>query len=389
VDSVPKSNGFWERHKGLRRTLCSLWYNNPVKKQGFQIALTIILSIAAIILALRGISIRDVQAALAQVDWRWMWVTLILIAVTLFIRAARWRVLLGYALSWRDALGLIGIGYLISGVLPLRAGDPARAVGATLRGRVSALAALSTVVVERVLDMLLIILILVATLPRVPGLQAYLASGEISGGLSLTAMLVLSGGLTVAILLLFISLAVFPKTVERLAQAALVRLKVSHPERWLRPVRSVTEGLGALRSARDGSIILLWSVLLWTVTASYFLTMLWACQAFLPEGSPLMALVAMWASAFGMVFPATGGIGSFHFAVREALFWGFSVPRDFGFAYAVLVHALPYLMGIAIGALALLLWGMSPRRLIARGQTVSQTANDASDPEAQSEPDLA
>jgi len=224
----------------------------------------------AIILALRGISIRDVQAALAQVDWRWMWVTLILIAVTLFIRAARWRVLLGYALSWRDALGLIGIGYLISGVLPLRAGDPARA--------------LSTVVVERVLDMLLIILILVATLPRVPGLQAYLASGEISGGLSLTAMLVLSGGLTVAILLLFISLAVFPKTVERLAQAALVRLKVSHPERWLRPVRSVTEGLGALRSARDGSIILLWSVLLWTVTASYFLTMLWACQAFLPEG---------------------------------------------------------------------------------------------------------
>jgi len=75
--------------------------------------------------------------------------------------------------------------------------------------------------------------------------------------------------------------------------------------------------------------------------------------------------------------------------VREALFWGFSVPRDFGFAYAVLVHALPYLMGIAIGALALLLWGMSPRRLIARGQTVSQTADDASDPEAQSEPDLA
>jgi hypothetical protein len=65
-----------------------------------------------------------------------------------------------------------------------------------------------------------------------------------------------------------------------------------------------------------------------------------------------------------MIFPATGGIGSFHFAVREALFWGFELPRDLGFAYAVLVHALPYLTGIILGAIALITWGFSVKRLI-------------------------
>jgi hypothetical protein len=72
----------------------------------------------------------------------------------------------------------------------------------------------------------------------------------------------------------------------------------------------------------------------------------------------------MWASAFGMVFPATGGIGSFHFAVREALTWGFDVPRDMGFAYAVIVHAIPYLSGIVLGTVSVLLWGISLRSLV-------------------------
>jgi hypothetical protein len=72
----------------------------------------------------------------------------------------------------------------------------------------------------------------------------------------------------------------------------------------------------------------------------------------------------MWASAFGMVFPATGGIGSFHFAVREALQWGFDVPRDMGFAYAVIVHAIPYLSGIVLGTVSVLTWGISIRSLV-------------------------
>lgn len=346
------------------------WYNTTVKKRAFQIALTLLFSAVALYIALRGINFRDVGQALAQVDWSGIAITLVLILGTLVIRAQRWRILLGRTVSLRDAFGLIGIGYLISGVLPLRAGDPARAVGASLRGPISALAALSTVVVERVLDMLLIVLILVGTLPFVPGLRNYLATGQANQVLSFNLILILSGVLAFGILMAFVLIAIFPTMTERIALRVLLSLRIRNTDRWLKPLRSILHGLAALRSPKDGLAIGLWSVLLWTVTAGYFTTMMWACRAFLPGTSLLRSLVAMWSSAFGMIFPATGGIGSFHFAVKTALFWGFNIAEDLGFAYAVVVHALPYLSGILLGVLALLFWGMSVKSLVNRGQRI-------------------
>lgn len=334
--------------------------------------MTLIFSVLALVIALRGINFEDVGSALARVDWIWIGVSFVLILATLIIRAARWRILLGRTVSLRDTFGLIGIGYLISGVLPLRAGDPARAVGASLRGSISAIAALSTVVVERVLDMLLIVLMLLATVPFVPGLQVYLATGQLNDYLSFNLLLTLSGIAALGILLVFVLIAVFPTTTEQLARRVLETLHIPNVDRWLKPVKSIVEGLSALRSMKDGLAIGLWSIVLWMASVLYFGTTMWACRSFIPEPSALKSLVAVWASAFGMVFPATGGIGSFHFAVREALFWGFSIARDLGFAYAVLVHALPYLTGIGLGVVALLSWGMSPRSLISRGQAIEQ-----------------
>jgi glycosyltransferase 2 family protein len=370
------SVAFFEPEAKLTAGDRSIWYNGGVRKRVFQVVLTLLLSALALYIALRGINFSDVGAALARVDWVWAGVTLLLILVTLVIRAERWRILLGRALAIQDTFGLISIGYLISGVLPLRAGDPARAVGASFRGPVSALGALSTVVVERVLDLLLIVLILVASLPLVPGLQDYLMTGGVSGAgqgdgaLSLNLLLLLSGLLSFVILLAFVLVAIYPDGTERLARNALNLVGIADADRWLKPLQSVLKGLGALRSPREGLAIGGWSLLLWAVTAAYFATMMWACRAFIPSASFLKSVVATWASAFGMVFPATGGIGSFHFAVREALYWGFDIPRDLGFTYAVLVHALPYLTGIALGALALVVWGMSLKNLVSRGQEI-------------------
>ncbi len=334
--------------------------------------LTLLFSGAALYVALRGIAFTDVGAALAKVDWVWIAVTVILVFGTLVMRAARWRILLGRTLSLRDALGLIGIGYLISGVLPMRVGDPARAVGASLGGKVHPLTALSTVLVERVVDMLVIVLVLAATLPFVPRLQGYLATEQVNGTVSFEWLLIAVGLIAVSKLFLYIGIAVAPTKVERWMRRLLTALTVPNPDRWLKPIHNLVEGFSALRSPADSLAIGLWSVSLWTTTALYFAAIMWASRAFVPEASILKSLVAMWASAFGMAFPATGGIGAFHFAVREALFWGFGLTRELGFAYAVIAHALPYLMGILLGVLALVWSGMSLKTLIERGHTIDQ-----------------
>ena len=326
----------------------------------------------ALYVALRGVDFAQVGQALRRLEPGWVVITELLVLGTLVIRAQRWRILLGRKLALNDAFGLINIGYLISGVLPLRAGDPARAVGAQLRGPVSALAALSTVVVVRVLDMFLIGILLLATLPFVPGLRDYLAAGQAGGGLSFNLILIASGVLSLGMMVLFVLLALYPRRVETLARRLLARLGVEERERWLGPLHHLLEGFRALGAPREGAAVVLWSLALWAVTGGYFGTAMLAGRAFLPEVSALRSAVAVWASAFGMVFPATGGLGSFHFAVREALFWGFGTPRDVGFTYAVIVHALPYLTGILLGVTFLLLWGLSLKRVLRQGVEINE-----------------
>ncbi len=350
-----------------------------MKKRSLQIIITLVLSAVALYVALRGVNFSEVGAALRQVQLGSLLLTFALILVTLVIRAQRWRILLGRKLSLRDTFGLINIGYLVSGVLPLRAGDPARAVAASMRGPVSIMAALSTVVVERVLDMFLIVIMLVATLPFVPGLRTYLAGGQLAGSLSFQLVIGLSGALALGLLVMFMLVALFPQKVELLARRILDILRIPNPERWLKPVQHTLDGLIALRSVREGAALLLWSLALWIVTPLYFWMALQACRAFLPTGDGILkAFVITWASAFGMVFPATGGLGSFHFAVREALFWGFNIARDSGFTYAVIVHALAYLTGIALGALTLLIWGMSFKSLVSNAQHVETAPSTSS-----------
>ncbi len=335
-----------------------------VKKRTIQIIVTLILSAAALYVALRGVDFKTVGFALSQVHWGWLVITFILILGTLAIRAQRWRVLLGNQLGWRDAFGLINIGYLISGVLPLRAGDPARAVGANLRGQVSVLAALSTVVVERVLDLFIMFILLLSTLPFVPGLRTYLTAGQANAFINYQLLLIFSGVLALGMLVIFVMLALMPARMENLVRRMLEVMRFKNPDRWLKPVHNILEGFSTLRSPKAGLDVIFWSIALWVVTALYFTTAMQACKAFISESSLLRGTVVMWASAFGMVFPATGGIGSFHFAVREALKWGFEVPRDMGFAYAVIVHAIPYLSGIILGAISVLVWGISLRSLV-------------------------
>jgi uncharacterized protein (TIRG00374 family) len=335
-----------------------------VKKRTIQIIVTLLLSAAALYVALKGVDFTTVGYALSQVHWGWLFLTFILILVTLFIRAQRWRVLLDNQISWRDSFGLINIGYLISGVLPLRAGDPARAVGANLRGSVTILAALSTVVVERVLDLFIMFILLLSTLPFVPGLRLYLTTGQANTLFSYQFLLFISGILAFSMLVIFVLLALMPAKVEKIVRIVLEFFRFKNPDRWLKPVNNVLHGFSALRSPQAGLSVILWSLALWLVTALYFAAGMQACRAFIPESSLLRGTVAMWASAFGMVFPATGGIGSFHFAVREALKWGFDVPRDMGFAYAVIVHAIPYVLGIILGTVSVLVWGISIRSLI-------------------------
>lgn len=332
-----------------------------MKKNWLRILLALVFAVAGLYLALRGVDFQNVGQALVQARWGWIGLAFLCVLSELLIRSIRWRILLGRKLSIGDGFGLICIGYLVSNVFPLRAGDAARGVAAGIRSGVSPVAALSTVVVERTLDLLTVVLFLLGTLPFVAGLGDSLTTGLIAGALSL--------GLLITLILM----ALFPHQVETVARWLLGLIRLRNPERLLKLLRSVLDGLSALRSPKEGLRLAFWSLLLWVLTAGYYVA---ALRAFVADPPLLTGFVLCWTTALGMATPAPGGVGPVHYAIRVTLTLGFGLSAEIATTYALVAHAAQYLIGIGLGAAFLLAWGISPSKLQIAGPKPQTTESE-------------
>ncbi|HIE38277.1 MAG TPA: flippase-like domain-containing protein, partial [Anaerolineae bacterium] len=154
-------------------------------KRRWQLWMGLAISAVALVLALLGIDLPRVAETLAQADYLWLLPTALGVLVYLFARSVRWRLLLGPEVSLSRCFWVTNIGYLVSNVLPFRLGDPARAAVIGRGGSVSTAAALSTVVVERVLDMLMVVALLAGTAPLVSGAGSAVGAGLVGGGAAL------------------------------------------------------------------------------------------------------------------------------------------------------------------------------------------------------------
>ncbi len=324
------------------------------KKKTVQWLLVITLTAAGLYFSLYNVEFSEVFAALRHARWGWVGASL-LCAITSFIfRAYRWRLLLDDHLSLPATFGLINIGYLVSGIFPFRAGDPARAVAASLRTPVSAMAALSTVVVERTLDMLTIGIVMVLTLPFVALGGDSLLPGIIGGSAAVVAFVTL------------LAMARWPDKVEALARAVLERLPLGDPDRWLAPLRGILDGLQALRSPRKGFWLAVYSTLIWAMVIIYYIGLFHALPdlaASLTGEHLLASAVLTWATALGMAAPTQSGLGSYHIAAQLALTLPFAVGLELATSYSWLAWAGSYTIGVGFGAVSLLVMGVSLKEI--------------------------
>src|SRR5215216_5656749 len=107
--------------------------------------------------------------ALRSADYGWVLVSMGIIVIGLFARGARWRALLGGALPFWRAFSITNVSYLINNVLPLRVGEVARAYLATQANPpVPVMKSVGTIVVERLVDVLAVLVILALALSAGP-----------------------------------------------------------------------------------------------------------------------------------------------------------------------------------------------------------------------------
>jgi uncharacterized protein (TIRG00374 family) len=256
-------------------------------------------------------------------------------------RVARWRMMLAAhngELRWRDCAGPLFASVAANNVLPFRMGDIIRSFGFCKQLGVSQGVSITTLFVERLLDLLMVLLFLAGALAVFPGGELVRWSG-------------LAPVLGVAALSL---LLMHPALFEYLADVAarlLRRLAPHFGELLTREVHRSVETIAHVSSARTMAVLIVWSFLAWACEGLVF----WFCACALPAlDAPSGAWLALPVGTLSTIIPsAPGFIGTFDFFVAQAMTQSGNDPAASA-AFAVLVHLMLWIPATVLGGAYLL-----------------------------------
>ena len=259
--------------------------------------------------------------------------TITLATLTFPLRAVRWRLILrdaeGRALPLGPLWHATAIGFMANNLLPVRAGEFARAYAARQALPVRFTTALASVGVERMLDGLVLVGLLAVTLVAPSFPRHAVIGGTSLPALAIGAAAVFASILTIALLVVHrpdFWLALLGR-ITRAVLPAGVADRVGHAAAGL------VAGLEVLGSPWRFLRVVLWSLVLWLVNASSFAVCFRAFGlAVPPEG----ALLLQGIIGFGVALPASPGyVGVFEAATRATLaIYGVDATRAVGYALA-------------------------------------------------------
>jgi len=305
-----------------------------------QWVISIAVSAIAFWLAFRGVQVAEVADTLRTANYFYVLPALACIVVGLMARALSWQTILGRKVPFWRAFTALNEGYLLSNVLPFRLGELGRAYLVSRNRGLSTSQAFSSVIVERVIDLCMIVVLFATVLPLVAGLAWAREAAVLAVVISVAGM----GGL--------FALTLNRALVLRLARWVMgqVRLPWFNAARWETRVVAFLDGLAALRDWRRFALAALASATAW-VSASLCAWIL--MFAFLPAPTLPMGFFVLVISGLGVALPsAPASMGVFEASVVLALS-AFKVDGSVAFTFALIFHALNFGMTSVLGAVAL------------------------------------
>ena len=329
--------------------------------------LGIIISLLCLAAIFYFIHPQAILEALKTARYGFLLISAVAIILFMFMRAIRWRYMLNNDAPIMTVFHIQNIGYLISTVLPLRLGDVARSVLIGSVPPITISRGISTMIFERVLDMLFIVILLPFTLASVEYLPEWMRTGSLFSGIA-----------AVAAFFILIIAANQRQRVERIVTWALDFLPFMDTKSWVNRTDNFLAGLNSLTRLKDGTILLLLSIVTWIpIIIAYYTTLL----AVNIDATPMMAVFVVCAAALSVALPSSPGqIGVFHAGVIAALqVWGQPEAASAGFAF--IYHALNSTILIALGVIGIFRTGSTFRQVVdSTRDFLKRKEKDANDP---------
>ncbi|HEU4366871.1 MAG TPA: lysylphosphatidylglycerol synthase transmembrane domain-containing protein [Methylomirabilota bacterium] len=304
-----------------------------------------VVSVGLFVYLLRSVDLAELGRQLALTQWGWVVVAAGVGPLGLWTRALRWRYLFPPGSEPPGLVAANMIGYMANNVLPLRAGEFVRMYvaarrlrterGGSFRGGLWLTGA--TIVVERLLDSLTLVLILAILVLLIPVPRAFEYAAVVILAIDAVAALALA------------ALVIAPGA----ARGIVARLTRPWPTLGPRAgsgLDVLLRGLEGIRSPAHLVPLVAWTVVVWTIAAAGAWMLLRAVHLDLPmvAGWTVMTFVG-----FGISIPsAPGYLGVWHAAAVLALSL-FGVSQATAVGYAVLYHASQFVPITLIGWLFL------------------------------------
>lgn len=326
----------WRRDRRM-----SEWNTHPKNARSWlKHMVGLLVTVLCIAIIARKVDGGAVLDALGHFHWPWLIGGIGCLAAGYSLRIVRWSILLGATgapVTFRTCAAPFLGSIALNNVLPLRLGDVVRALVFPAAMNVSRTTATSSLVIERLIDLMTLLCCLSIGLfaVRTAVIPPLLAKSAVS--------LAIAGGVMLGLGFLFSA------SIARLLAHQAARRGGRVATLWT-AAASLAGGLAAMTRPRILAPVLLVSLLVWAGESGLFYCVLRGCGLC---ATPAMALLVMAVATLSTLAPSSPGyVGPFHLAAFAAIALVGGTPAQAG-SFAVLCHLALWAPTTLAGGLAI------------------------------------
>ena len=282
----------------------------------------ILISLALLVFVFWSADLGALRDELLRADYRYLIPALLCFVGLLVARAMAWRTLLEEKATFRQSFFALSEGYFINNIFPFRLGDVARAFLLSRTTPLQFWQIVPTIVIERALDLLIVVCLFLGTLPFVVGVEGAEGKAIFAGGLVFAALA---------------TLALIAYQHERvLALYRRFQTRLPFLARFDNQAEAFLQGLIIFTQTSRFFKMLFWQLLAWVLTILHYYILLFV---FVPGAKILWATFTLSMAGLGIAVPsAPGGLGVIE-TIIVFVFGLFLLNRTQALAYALLLRA--------------------------------------------------
>ena len=274
-------------------------------------------------------------------------------------RVLRWQMLIraiGHQTKFHNAFAALSISYFVSFVVP-RLGEVTRCLSLKKQHDIPFMELLGTVIIERIVDVLSLIVVLLLTLVlQFNQIQEFIITNVFQPFYENIIVKIVAGNLTVVIIVLsVICISVFLFFYFR------KYIRERSPKYLLQFIDGLKQGIASIAKLKQKRLFIFYTFLIWVCyfLMTYFWFFVFKETSVLGLGACLSILSI---GTIGRSVPIQGGgMGAYHFLVTNVvIIYGLSA--SFGKTLATLIHAGQTFFTFAMGLVGLLIFFINYRR---------------------------